>query len=250
MTGTSFLWIFPCSVGLLTGGLMKESKLLGRLIWVGVFAVAFAIVEAAVVVYLRGLYYPLGFAFPLKVMETHDILVEIVREGATMIMLVSVGVLAGRSRWQRTGFFLVAFALWDIFYYVWLKVFLNWPTSILEWDVLFLIPVPWIGPVLVPVLISVVLVLGGIALVLHERQPGSFRLRPVNGMILLVATAIILYTFTSDTASTLHGAMPQSYNYALCTVGIVGYAIVLVRLWRQVLKTSFDSHQQQEGHTT
>ena len=126
---------------------MKTSR---TILLVSVFAVAFALVESSVVVYLRLLYYPEGFAFPLKPALMSHVAVEVSREVATIVMLAVVGLIAGRSRWQRFSYFMIAFGVWDIFYYVWLKIMLNWPASLLDWDVLFLIPVPWIGPVVAP----------------------------------------------------------------------------------------------------
>jgi hypothetical protein len=208
-----------------------------RIFWVAVFAVAFAIVEAAVVVYLRAIYYPRGFIFPLSLMDWRHVGVETAREGATMVMLACVGILAGQSRWQRTGFFLIGFAVWDIFYYLWLKIFLDWPASFLDWDVLFLIPVPWISPVLAPTLISVVLLLAGIAIVLHEGRHPPFRLHWYEAIATVAATVMILYTFMADTASTLHGALPEPYNYSLFSAGMAAYGIVLVRLLMRLSMT-------------
>ena len=59
---------------------------------------------------------------------------------------------------ERFAYFLYIFAVWDIFYYVFLKITVNWPSSILTWDVLFLIPIPWTSPVLFPVLSSVTMI--------------------------------------------------------------------------------------------
>lgn len=122
-----------------------------------VWAVAFALVEAMVVFYLRklfGLEYRLRFTpgdfhFPRAYLPY-----EQAREGATMVMLLAVGFVAGRTWWQRLAYWLLAFGVWDIFYYVWLWVLLRWPGSPGERDLLFLIPGEWWAPVWVPVLAS------------------------------------------------------------------------------------------------
>jgi hypothetical protein len=123
--------------------------------WVCIYAVAMAAVEAAVVVYLRALH-PVDapVAALLAVIPDRLITIEVGREAATLIMLLAVAVLAGRDRWERFLVFSLAFGIWDIFYYVWLWVFIGWPPSLLTWDVLFLIPVPWIAQVWFPVLVS------------------------------------------------------------------------------------------------
>lgn len=123
-----------------------------------VFSVAMGFLETAVVIYLRKIYYPDGFHLPLKVIDAHIAVIELVREAATLIMLIAIALLTGKSNMQRFAFFLLCFGIWDIFYYIFLKLFLNWPSSWLEGDVLFLIPVPWIGPVLAPCILSLTMI--------------------------------------------------------------------------------------------
>lgn len=207
-----------------------------RVVWVSIVAAAFGLVEAAVVVYLREIYYPQGFAFPLASMTWNHISIELSREAATIVMLTGLGILAGASRWQRFGFFLVAFALWDLFYYIWLKVILDWPASIVDWDVLFLIPIPWIGPVLAPVAISIALLSAGAVILVHEHRSPTFSLRRAETIVALAATGLIFYTFMADTEATLNAAPPQAYNYVSFIVGMAGYGIVLVRMARRIPK--------------
>jgi hypothetical protein len=124
-------------------------------VWLGMFAIAMGFLEAIVVVYLRELYYPAGFQFPLKPVPVSILNTEIIREVCTIVMLVSVAYVAARSAYIRFTYFLFIFGLWDIFYYVALKVFLDWPPSLLTWDVLFLIPITWTGPVIAPLVTAV-----------------------------------------------------------------------------------------------
>ena len=128
-----------------------------------VFSIAFGYIEAAVVVYLRQIFHPDGFIFPMTVFGTGPLfkrflLTEIGREAATIVLIFTGAWLSGHNRQQRLAYFLIIFAVWDIFYYIWLKVLLNWPASIMDWDILFLIPVTWASPVLYPVLISITLI--------------------------------------------------------------------------------------------
>ena len=87
--------------------------------------------------------------------------VELVREAATLVMLVTIGMLAGRTRHAQVGYTAVAFGVWDIFYYVFLGMIGGWPRSLFDWDILFLLPVPWWGPVLAPVSIALLMIVGG-----------------------------------------------------------------------------------------
>ena len=143
-----------------------SGKSLNALIWrcalVVLLAIAFGYIEAAVVVYLRQIFHPEGFifplvSFPLTAQSRSMVLVEVGREAATLVLIFCAAYLSGQNHRQRIAYFLVIFAIWDIFYYVWLKVLLGWPASIMDWDVLFLIPLPWAGPVLAPVLVSLMM---------------------------------------------------------------------------------------------
>ena len=162
------------------------------------FAFAMANVETMIVVYLRRLYYPEGFQFPLVIIDAPTFLLELAREAATVIMLAAFGVAAGRTKVGRFGYFMIAFGLWDIFYYVWLKIILNWPSSLLTWDVLFLIPVPWVGPVLAPASVACTLIgMGATLLVLEARGP----VLPAGKVVWatqVAAAMIIIYSFTME----------------------------------------------------
>jgi len=206
-----------------------KSEYTKRIIEVSILSIAFAFVESSVVVYLRGVYYPQGFSFPLRVMSVQDLSVELVREFATMVMLVMLGGLAGTSRWQKFAYFLVAFGVWDIFYYIWLKVILNWPRTLFDWDILFLIPLPWIAPVIAPVMISLLMIVVGVFVVRRAEFVERFQPPVASWLTAVVGTGFILYTFLSDTQATLQLQMPQSYRYDLFLVGIVLYIASFIR---------------------
>lgn len=129
-----------------------------------VYAVAMALLESTVVVYMRYLYYasnPLEI-FPLQFLNSYDTVLELSREAATVIMILTVALLADRSSPTRIfAAFVFVFGVWDLFYYFWLKVLLGWPRSWLEWDVLFLIPSVWLGPWICPATISLLFIAWG-----------------------------------------------------------------------------------------
>ncbi|NOZ67734.1 MAG: hypothetical protein GXP46_00460 [Deferribacteres bacterium] len=198
---------------------MNNSSFRARIIWVIIFGVAMAFVESAIVVYLRAIFYPEGFRFPLKALVDYKILVEVMREAATIFMLLSVAYLAGRSLWERFAYFMLSFGVWDIFYYVWLKVLIDWPSSIFEWDILFLIPLPWIGPVIAPVSIAFLMIVFSM-LILHSFEKGrGFRPSVSSHILALAGTLIILYSFMHDLGATLHQQMPEPYRYELLVAG-------------------------------
>ncbi len=202
----------------------------GRLLWAFLFATAFAFVESAVVIYLRALYYPGGFSFPLRLLATDHVAVELAREFSTLVMIGAVASLAATRPWERFGFFIFTFGVWDIFFYFWLKVCIGWPTSLLDWDILFLIPLPWIGPVIAPVLIALMLAVCGVLIVFRSGRGMAMRVLPATIALWLCGTAVILYTFLVDAGATLHGMMPLPYRYELLGFGLLLYGAAFVTI--------------------
>ena len=133
-----------------------------RLAVVATFAIAMAWVEAASVFYIRMLvdriepYQP--DPLPINGMLGN---VELWREAATLVMLATLGLLAGRTWRRRAGYAAIAFGVWDIFYYVFLRIMSGWPRTLLDWDILFLLPLPWWGPVLAPLSIALLMIVWG-----------------------------------------------------------------------------------------
>ena len=168
------------------------------LIWLTLFSIAMGYLETSVVVYLRELYYPDGFDFPLTPIQPSIAITEFWREVATLVMLWGIGTLTGRNKTEKFAFFLYSFAVWDIFYYVFLKVLLGWPASLFTWDILFLIPVPWVGPVLAPCLVSFTMILLTVAVVyLHEKGYRT-QITWKEWSLLLAGSFIIIFSFIWD----------------------------------------------------
>jgi hypothetical protein len=190
---------------------------------VAIFSVAFAFVEASVVIYLRAHYYPEGFAFPLKMIPAGYLRVEIAREAATIIMLGTLGVIAGWRPWEKFGFFLFAFGIWDIAFYAWLLGTVGWPGSLFDWDILFLIPLPWIGPVIAPLAISLLMTVCGGMVVLRSAGERRFHPGALSWALGVVGTSLILYSFMVDTDAGMRGAFPTPYHYGLLVAGLIAF---------------------------
>ncbi len=176
----------------------KIQDITRRLLITGIFAIFMGFLEATVVVYLRELYYPAGFDFPLHTFDAKLLVIELVREFSTLVMLVTVGLLAGRTPLQKFGFFLYLFGVWDIFYYVALKLFLNWPASLLTWDLLFLIPVTWVGPVLAPLICSLTMILFTLVTNYPKEKTATLKLKMGEWIFLLSGAFIIFLSFIRD----------------------------------------------------
>jgi hypothetical protein len=167
-------------------------------VWLTIFSIAMGYLETAVVVYLRKIYYPGGFNFPLVPIEPSLAVTEFWREAATIIMLGVMGYLAGKNRAQRWAFFVYCFAIWDIFYYIFLKLLLNWPESLFTWDILFLIPVPWIGPVLAPCIVSLTMIVFCIVVVYYDEISRPLKFSVSQVMLFVFGCLIIIVSFMWD----------------------------------------------------
>jgi hypothetical protein len=199
---------------------MERSHWKRTLLVVGLFAVAMAFLESAVVVYLRSLYYPEGFSFPLKIMPANILMVEVIREAATIVMLAAVAWIAGGSVLGRFAFFAFAFSVWDIFYYVFLRLILNWPTSLLDWDILFLIPLPWIAPVLAPVIVSACLIIASTIVLKRESAGMPVKFSVVQWLFLILGGMVVISSFMVNTQGTAQQSSFPPFNWYLFATGM------------------------------
>lgn len=173
-------------------------NLTNKLIIITVFAIAMALFESAVVIYLREIMYPDGFKFPLAPIHPHLVLTELLREASTLVMLTCIGLLAAKTFSQRFAWFVYSFAIWDIFYYVFLWLLLGWPESLMTWDVLFLIPATWTGPVITPLIITVLMILLSLAILIPGAKGTNTRLRPIEWSGLIAGSVIVVIAFITD----------------------------------------------------
>ena len=208
-----------------------------------IYAGAMAWVESAVVFYLRSMIDRVEpyQANPLPIIGGFA-LVELPREFATMVMLFAVGFLAGRTWRARIGYAVIAFGVWDIFYYVFLKMMCGWPHSLLDWDVLFLLPMPWWGPVLAPVLISLLLILWGTFASQFERKHAPVLSNWRVWILNLIGMALALYVFMADTIAAAHRGLdairtvlPEKFNWPMFGVALVLMSVPVMQIIRRLL---------------
>lgn len=188
------------------------------------FALAMAYVESACVVYLqRALSIAPDRLFPLSGPDVVGSLaaIEVGREFATMVMLAGIGCLAGKRWIDRLAWTAVAFGVWDIAYYGWLWVFIGWPHSPGTWDVLFLIPVPWAGPVWAPVAVSAALIGFGLAAArtVDDGRPVRIDRRRVAAAV--AGGFIVVLSFTIDAPALMNGQAPGWYPWPVFVAGMV-----------------------------
>jgi hypothetical protein len=192
-----------------------------KLLWLTVWGLLFGYMEAAVVVYLRALYYPEGFTFPLEIVSGRVMGTEIGREAATLLIMAATVLLAFARPQSRMAAFALLFGVWDLGYYLFLKLILGWPEGLGSWDILFLIPMPWVGPVWAPMLVSAGLIAAGGAVLLRNGR-GLF---PVFGrgfaVAEIVAGLLIVASFLIPGTCVVEGRAPEAFPLLLFWAGFL-----------------------------
>jgi hypothetical protein len=202
------------------------------------FGLAFGYVEGAIVVVLRSVYEPLharlrpdrppGELFPLITRdelrrESPDhvnlLRIEIGREAATLVMLAAVPWTFARNVRQWIAGFMFGFGVWDLAYYGTLKGCLGWPESLLTWDILFLLPMPWSGPVLAPALVSISIIAAGVILLAREANGRPVALRLWHWASILLGGSIVVASFCWDGRSVAGGAIPGPFPWPVFGIG-------------------------------
>jgi len=204
------------------------------------FGTAFGYLEASVVTYLRSLHEPVvqrfypnrvpGDLFPLLTLDQirteapqqiGTLAIEIGREVATLAMLAAIALAVARNAGQWAAAFVIAFGTWDITFYLFLKALLGWPASILTWDILFLVPVPWVGPVLAPVLVSVAMIVVGLWHFRRESSGNGVRVGVIGWVGILAGAVVIVVAFAMDYRQIMAGGMPHPFNWPVFGLGMM-----------------------------
>ena len=223
---------------------MNLKKAVVIIIW----GIAFGFVEASVVEYLRAIYYPVsagGFHFPVKTLaelqsmgpeHVHRLQIEIVREFFTLVMLATIAIAVARNRRQAWAYFMIAFGVWDIFYYVWLKIFLDWPAGLMTWDLLFLLPVPWVSPVAAPVIISLALTISGLIVLGFEDKDQPLLMTWRDWILIAFGGFIVIVSFCWDYKNIMAGGFPNPFQWKLFFIGLALSTVTFAFAVRKRLK--------------
>jgi hypothetical protein len=223
------------------GGRISERHATYISLWT--FALAFGWIEGCVVVYLRDLYLHdaaaqgsgIGLQVTTVALPLRTVRLELVREACTIFVLAAVAWMSSRRMSGRWGAFLIGFGIWDLMYYVTLWLVLGWPENLSAWDILFLIPVPWVAPVWAPVVVALVFVAAGSWLFYTEDRARTWRL--LDATIILVACAIIVGSFLVESGAAVEHRVPRSYPAWLFWIGVavgVGWFARTERVSRQI----------------
>lgn len=210
----------------------------GVLAWTVVFGVAFGWVEAVVVIYLREIHYPAGFVFPLVPLPAGPARVELLRELATLAMLLAVARVGAKRGWGRFGLFALAFGVWDLVYYAGLYLALGWPASFGTWDVLFLIPGIWASPVWAPMLVALLLVVSGSVLFMLGEAQRLPRAEFLEWLLAAASLVAILAAFLANHGPLSRGELPGAFPLWPFLSGV----LLAMLAFYHLLQRRFDDH--------
>ena len=98
---------------------------------------------------------------------------------------------------------------------------IGFPASLLTWDILFLIPVPWLGPVLAPLIVSLSMITAGLVILAESGRGQAFRPSWFHWVGVVLGGLIIVVSFCNDYASTSAGEMPAPFNWWIFAAGEV-----------------------------
>ncbi len=215
------------------------------------FGSAFGYVEASVVAYLRAIYspyhahyYPTAPAddlFPLMTLDQlhemgpeHEtrLKIELGRELATILMLAGAAIMAARNIREWFAIFVACFGVWDITFYVGLKVLIHWPASLMTWDLLFLLPVPWVGPVVTPVVVASSMIVMGLAVLWREYRGDPVKIGRGRWALISLGWVLLLVAFMADVVNTTSGEYPKTFQWILFVAGeVVWFSAFLMALF-------------------
>jgi hypothetical protein len=201
------------------------------------FAAAMAWMESATVFYIRSLVNRIE-PYQANPLPMHPALgnVELWREAATLVMLAAVGWLAGRTWRQRAGYAAIAFGFWDVLYYVFLRPITGWPNTLLDWDILFLIPLPWWGPVIAPISIAALMIAWGTLVTQTDRIATHTHAR-WSWTLAAIGCVLALGVFMADALHALPGGreailrvLPAAFNWPLFSIAVLLMATPVAHL--------------------
>jgi hypothetical protein len=211
-----------------------------------VLALVFGWIEASVVVYLREISlreaalhtttYLTNLQITLASLPDYVVALEIAREACTLVLLAAAGWLAGRRPADRIGAFVAAFGIWDLTYYAVLRLVSGSPDSLSTWDILFLIPSPWVAPVWAPVTVAALFVLAGSYLFWTADRGRRYRWTDVG--VLLASACLTVAAFLVESTAVIDHRVPERFPIWLFWSGVGLGTAWFVRVERRAVPRS------------
>jgi len=224
--------------------LKHERRAVYASLWV--LALALGWIEASVVVYLREIYvrqvslqgtnYWAGLHVTFVSLPSPLVAVEMAREACTILVLGAVAGLAGRRPADRAGAFLLSFGIWDLAYYAALKLVVGWPDTLSSWDILFLIPLPWVAPVWAPATVAMLFVAAGSYLFWTPERERRYRWLDIG--VLVASVLLTIAAFLVDSRAAIDYRAPEHFAAWLFGAGVVLGTVWFLRVERGVARRS------------
>jgi hypothetical protein len=126
---------------------------------------------------------------------------------------------------------------------VFLRINVAWPNSIWDWDVLFLLPLPWWGPVIAPAGIAVMMIIGGSLATQFNRPERTVWPGRRAWHFCLAGATLALLVFMSDALrsydvgiAAIRETLPTWFNWPVFSIALAMMAAPLIEMIRQIWK--------------
>jgi hypothetical protein len=150
---------------------------------------------------------------------------EVGRELSTILLVTLMAWAVSRTVAQGFASFSLAFGVWDLAYYLWLRLLTGWPASLFDWDFLFAAPLPWVAPVLAPLLVAATMTGTGVVFLWLDASERPMRPGAGHWATVLLGAAAILAAFWWDFRNIMDEGYPNPFHWPLFLAGLgVGVA--------------------------
>ena len=191
-----------------------------RLAVLTLFSITFAFFVTAVMYFIRSHYYPNGFDFPVKLLKGLPFAIEYMRQLANLVIIFCVAYLAGRNVRERMAAFMFVFGLWDIFYYIWFYILIQWPPDLMAWDLLYRVPVHWSGPVIAPIIVSIALIKAALLIFYSGSKNWNIKFNLSDWLVEIFAGIGVLTAFLWNYQKIQQGKIPEYFPWWIFGVSV------------------------------
>lgn len=208
-----------------------------RLAVLTLFSITFAFFVTAIMYFIRSHYYPNGFSFPVKLLKGLPFAIEYMRQLANLVIIFCVAYLAGRNFRERMAAFMFVFGLWDIFYYIWFYILIQWPPNLMTWDLLYRVPVHWSGPVIAPIIVSIALIKAALLIFYSESKNWNIKFNLSDWLVEIFAGIGVLTAFLWNYQKIQQGKILEYFPWWIFGVSVgVGFGLFAYRILNHAIK--------------
>lgn len=151
-------------------GRRRGMTVLSYLITLLALCIAMAYIDALASFYVRGMIQAghEGAEFAtgaVQEMPQRIISLELTRQAAFVLVLLTVAIVAGRNGLQQAGSFIFCVGAWIVLRYIAIRALTDWPASLVELDAVIFLPEPLYAPIWMTLILGLALGATGVLLI-------------------------------------------------------------------------------------